>query len=73
MGKAERDPLLAQLEKLVGNHSMPDVVAALLRLSRGYKERLKRERNSEYQGWESWETALRAAFIEAAGSEELDE
>ncbi len=73
MKKAKRTPLMDRLEELVGEHSMPDVVAALVRLSREYKEQLKREGISEYYGWKSWEEALKDAFSAAAGPEELDE
>jgi hypothetical protein len=73
VGKAKRDPVMDRLEDLLRDHSMPGIVAALIRLSREYKEQLKRERNSEYQGWESWEDALTVSFREAAMPEELDE
>ena len=71
MGKAKRDPVMERLEDLLSDHSMPEIVAALIRLSREYKEQLKRERNSESQGWRCWEDALTVALREAAGPEEL--
>lgn len=72
MQKAKRNPLNSQLEGLIGEHSMPEVVVELVRLSRTYKEQLKREGNSEYQGWAAWDKALTAAVNEAAGPEEFD-
>jgi len=73
MAKAKRGTLAQSLEKLIGERSMPEVVAALIRLSRGYKEQLQREGNSESQGWQSWESALSAALGDVAGPEELEE
>lgn len=73
MPNAKRDPLVRSLEKFVGDHSMPEVVAALIRLSREYKEQLQREGISEWQGWHSWEEALLVALGEAAGPDEVEE
>jgi hypothetical protein len=61
MAKAKRDPLMRSLEHLVGDHSMPEVVAALVRLSRAYKEQLQSESISESQGWQSREPAVSTA------------
>ncbi len=74
MGKnAKRDPLMDRLEEVLREQSMPEIVAALIRLSREYKEKLKRQRNSEYQGWESWEEGLTIAYRQAAGDDDIDE
>ena len=73
MPKSKPVPLGTQLEKLIGEYSMPEVVVELVRLSRRYKEQLRREGNSEYQGWAAWDEALTAAVNEAAGPEEFDE
>lgn len=62
-----------RVEALLDDFSMPEVVAALVLLSRDYAAQLRREGNREYLGWEPWERALAAAIREVAGPEELHE
>src|SRR4051812_13998820 len=73
MARAKCEPFVDRLDNLLTDTSMPEVVAGLARLSRQYKEQLKRQGNSEHQGWEAWEQALAVALREGAGQDEHDE
>ncbi len=64
---------ISNVETLIDSKSMPEVVAALVYVSRQYKERLQQEDSREYMGWESWEQALSAAINEVEGPEGLNE
>lgn len=73
MEDADYDSLVSDLDALLGEFSMPEIVAALVRISRTYKDQLQRERNSEYQGWALWEDTLVDALRRVAGDDELKE
>lgn len=53
-----RDPLVKEVHDLVGRSSVPDVVEALLTIARCYKRSMKKQGDSEYQGWEPIERGL---------------
>ena len=65
--------LVDQLDALMEDSSMPELVAALVILSRSYKDQLKAEKNNEWQGWAVWDDALSAALVRVGGQEEYDE
>lgn len=67
------DSFISNIETLIDTRSMPEVVAALVYVSRQYKERLQQEGNREYMGWENWEQALSAAINEVEGPDGLSE
>ena len=69
----ELKSLIEKLDEMVGDSSMPDIVASLIHLSRHYRDEMKKEGNSEYQGWIPWEEALSDALVKAAGKDEFDE
>ena len=71
MEDEDHDALVSHLEVLLDASSMPEVVAALVRISRAYKDQLQRERTSEYQGWALWEESLVDALRRAAGDDEV--
>ena len=73
MEDEEHDSLVSKLDELLGESSMPEIVAALVRISRDYKDQLQREGNSEYQGWVGWEDSLMDALRRAAGDDEVQE
>ena len=41
---------------------MPEIVEALVSLCQIYSAQLKKEKNSEYQGWDNVEDALKEAL-----------
>jgi hypothetical protein len=63
MPKANSKPLTNSLEALIESHSMPEVVAELILISRRYGG----------NGWAPWESALTTALSEAAGPHEVEE
>ncbi len=65
--------LESRIDALVAEHSMPEMVEALVVLSRRYEEALAREQNGEHQGWGAWERALTAALVEVEGPNALDD
>lgn len=65
--------LKEQLDALLEDSSMPEIVAALVLLSRNYAEEMRREGNPEYPGWEIWEQALSAALLKVEGPEEFED
>jgi hypothetical protein len=66
----EKSPeLVDRLDDLLEEYGMPEVVAALVHLSRSYAEALRDESNRESLGWEPWERGLSGAFREAAGED----
>ena len=69
----ENNLFLNNVEALLDEKSMPEIVAALVYLSRRYKEQLQQENNREYIGWETWEQALSAVISEVEGPEESNE
>jgi hypothetical protein len=73
MPRLNREQMLTSLEGMLADSSMPEIVAALIRLSRKYGKLLRRERSNEYVGWEVWEKALSEALRKAAGRDELEE
>lgn len=73
MENPERRRLTERLDDLLDDSSMPEIVAALVLLSREYAEQLRREGNPEYPGWETWEHVLSAALREVEGPEEFSE
>jgi hypothetical protein len=72
MENTDRSRLTERLDELLEDSSMPEIVAALVLLSRGYAEQLRSEGNREYLGWEPWERALTAGILEVEGPEELE-
>ena len=69
MDDTERS-LVERMDELLEDASMPDLVAALILLSRDYAEQLRREGDPEYPGWEIWEQALSDALLRVEGLEE---
>ena len=65
--------LTEKMDELLEDSSMPELVAALVLLSRKYAEQLRREGNSEYSAWEGWEQALSAVLLQLEGQDELDD
>ena len=63
MPKAKSNSLLNSLEALIESHSMPEVVATLILISRLYGG----------NGWAPWESALTTALSEAVGPDEVEE
>jgi hypothetical protein len=51
MENTDRSRLTERLDELLEDSSMPEIVAALVLLSRGYAEQLRSEGNREYLGW----------------------
>jgi hypothetical protein len=72
MENTDRSRLTERLDELLEDSSMPEIVAALVLLSRGYAEQLRSEGNREYLGWKPWERALTAGILEVEGPEELE-
>lgn len=60
--KDEDDRLVDKLDALLEDYSLPEIIDALITLSRDYKEQLKAENNSEYEGWEGIEIELTRAL-----------
>ncbi len=69
----EHDLFINNVEALLDEKSMPEIVAALIYISRSYKQRLQQEDNREYIGWENWELALSTVINDVEGPEELNE
>ncbi len=69
----KNNSFINNVEAIIDEKSMPEVVAALVYISRSYKERLQQEGNREYIGWEIWEQALSSAINEVEGPDELNE
>lgn len=63
MPKSKSSPLAKGLEALIESHSMPEVVAELIRYSRRHGG----------NGWAPWESALTTALSDAAGPDEVAE
>ena len=59
MAKRRRSSLTEALNGLLAESSMPEIIEALEELCGDYKRQLKRQHNSEYQGWAVIEDALR--------------
>ena len=72
MENAERS-LTERMDELLEDSSMPELVAALVLLSREYAEQLRREGNPEYPGWEIWDQALSAVLLQVEGQDEFDD
>ena len=70
---SETPKLVKRLEGLLEEASMPELVAALIRLSRDYSEHLRREKNSEFQGWDVWEAALSQTLRQVEGQDEYED
>ena len=73
MENTERSPLVERMDALLDDSSMPELVAALVLLSRDYAEQLRRDGNPEYPGWETWDHVLSAALLEVEGPEEFND
>ena len=56
------DPLVKRIHEVIADSSAPEIVEALLVISRHYKRQLKRARNRECIGWEVVEAALAKAL-----------
>lgn len=65
-----RDPIVKRLHEVMAESSAPEIVEALLVISRHYKRQFKRERNREYIGWEIVEAALAKALTTMEGKSE---
>ena len=63
MAKRIRKSLTKALDDLLIEFSMPEIIEALQKLCRENKLDLKRQRNSEYQGWAVIEDALMEARV----------
>ena len=61
------------MDALLEDATMPELVAALVVLSRDYAEQLRREGNPEYAGWETWDHALSDALLRVEGPDEFDD
>jgi hypothetical protein len=61
------------MDELLDGSSMPELVAALVLLSRNYAELLRRDGDSEYPGWETWDHVLSAALLQVEGPEEFND
>ena len=72
MENTERS-LTVKMDELLEDSSMPELVAALVVLSREYAKQLRREQNPEYPGWEVWDHALSAALLKVEGQDEFDD
>lgn len=73
MPPSELKLLIETLDDMLGEASMPEIVAALIWLSKGYKEQMISDNNSEYQGWVTWEDNLSDMLKAIVGQEEFDE
>jgi hypothetical protein len=73
MENMEGSRLKEQLDELLEDSSMPEIVAALVLLSRDYAEEMRREGNPEYPAWEGWEQALSAVLLKVEGPEEFED
>ena len=62
-----RDPIVKQLHEMLAESSAPEMVEALLVISRYYKRLFKREHNREYIGWAVVEAALAKALAAMDG------
>ena len=72
MENADRS-LQDRMDELLEDASMPELVAALVLLSRHYAEQLRREGDPEYPGWEIWDQALSDALLRVEGRDEFDD
>jgi len=63
-----RDPIVKRVHEVIADFSAPEIVEALLVISRHYKRQLKRDRNREYIGWEVLEVALAKALTTMEGA-----
>ena len=72
MENTERS-LTERMDELLEDSSMPELVAALVLLSREYAEQLRREGNPEYPAWEGWEQALSAVLLQVEGPDEFED
>ena len=61
------------MDQLLHDATMPELVAALVLLSRDDAKQLRRDGNPEYPEWETWDHVLSAAHLEVEGLEELNE
>jgi hypothetical protein len=73
MENTERSSLIERMDELLDGSSMPELVAALVLLSRNYAELLRRDRDPEYPGWETWDHVLSAALLQVEGPEEFND
>ena len=65
--------LTEKMDELLEDSSMPELVAALVVLSRDYAEQLRREGNPEYPAWEGWEQALSTVLLQVEGPDEFED
>ena len=72
MENTERS-LTERMDELLDDSSMPELVAALVVLSREYADQLRREGNPEYPGWEVWDHALSDALLQVEGQAEFED
>lgn len=72
MENTEDTSLTERIDELLEDSSMPELVAALVLLSRDYTEQLRRDGNPEYPGWEIWDQALSAALLRVEGPTEFE-
>ena len=72
MENTERS-LTERMDELLEDSSMPELVAALVVLSRDYAEQLRREGNPEYPAWEGWERDLSAVLLQVEGQDEFED
>jgi hypothetical protein len=73
MENTEGSSLKEKMDELLEDSSMPELVAALVLLSRDYAEQLRSDGNPEYPGWETWDHVLSAALLQVEGPEETNE
>lgn len=67
------NPLVGRLDAMLEDASMPEIVAALVLLSRAYVEQMRRDGDPEYPGWEAWDHALSAALLQVEGRTEFED
>ena len=61
------------MDALLEDASMPELIAALVLLSRDYAQELRKEGDPEYRGWQTWERVLSDALLEVEGPEEMED
>jgi hypothetical protein len=61
------DPIIEDLEELIDDYSVPEIIDALITIARDYKEAMKAEGDTEWQGWDGIELELTRALKNLGG------
>jgi hypothetical protein len=56
------DPIIEDLEELIDDYSVPEIIDGLITIARHYKEAMKAEGDTEWQGWDGIEIELSRAL-----------